>query len=84
MNNLQKMPPDKSILADRTFEFAINIIKIYKHLARIEKEYVMSNQLLRSGTAIGAMVREARNGESKLDFIHKLSIAFKECNESIY
>lgn len=50
----------------------------------MKKEYIMSKQLLRSGTAIGALVREAQNAESSRDFIHKLSISQKECDESIY
>lgn len=49
-----------------------------------KKEYVLSKQLLRSGTSVGAMIREAQNAESKKDFIHKLAIAQKECDESIY
>ncbi len=53
-------------------------------MAETKKEYIISKQILKSGTSIGAMVREAENGESKLDFIHKLSIAQKECDETIY
>ena len=56
----------------------------YKHLCSEKKEFVLSKQLLRSGTSIGANIREAINAESKPDFIHKLSIAQKECDESIY
>ena len=53
-------------------------------MAEIKREFVLSKQLLRSGTAIGALVREAQNAESTKDFIHKLGIAQKECDESIY
>jgi four helix bundle protein len=78
------MSERKSILKEKSFLFAIRIIRLYQHLTEIKKEYVMSKQLLRSGTAIGALVREAQNAESTKDFIHKLSISQKECDESIY
>lgn len=57
---------------------------MYKHLCNDRKEFVLSKQLLRSGTAIGALVREAQNAESKSDFIHKLGIAQKESDETCY
>jgi four helix bundle protein len=78
------MSERKSILKDKSFLFAIRIIRLYQHLTEIKKEYIMSKQLLRSGTSIGALVREAQNAESSKDFIHKLSISQKECDESIY
>jgi four helix bundle protein len=78
------MSEKKSILKDKSFVFAIRIVKMYKYLAEVKGEFVMSKQLLRSGTAVGALIREAQNAESKADFIHKLSIAQKECDESIY
>src|SRR5690606_33063402 len=62
----------------------MEVIKTYKYLIEYKKEYVMSKQLLRSGTAIGALIREAEHAESKADFIHKLSISLKEANESEY
>ena len=68
----------------RSFFFALEIIKTFKVLTEKNREYIMSKQLLRSGTAVGALVREAQNAESKKDFIHKLAIAQKECDESIY
>lgn len=68
---------------EKTFLFAVEIIRNYKVLVE-KKEFVMSKQLLRSGTTIGAMVREAKNAESKADFIHKLGIAQKECDETTY
>ncbi len=64
--------------------FAIRIVRLYQHLTEMKKEYIMSKQLLRSGTAIGALIREAQNAESSRDFVHKLSISQKECDESIY
>lgn len=74
----------KSVLKDHSFKFAIEIIKLYKYLIGSKKEFVLSKQLLKSGTAVGAMIREAQNAESKNDFIHKLAIAQKECDETIY
>ena len=64
--------------------FAIRIIRAYQYLCDEEHEYVMSKQLLRSGTSIGANVRESVNAQSKLDFINKLNIALKESNETEY
>lgn len=78
------MSERKSILKDRSFVFAVRIVKLYKYLVETKKEFVLSKQLLRSGTAVGALVREAQNAESKADFIHKLGIAQKECDETIY
>ncbi len=73
-----------SILRKKSFVFAIRIVNLYKYLTDIKKEYVMSKQLLRSGTSIGALIREAQNAESDKDFIHKLGISQKECDESLY
>ena len=67
-----------------TAVFAVRIVRLYGHLTQKRKEYVLSKQLLRSGTAIGALYREAEYAESKADFIHKLGIAQKECNETLY
>lgn len=74
----------KSILKEKSFAFAIRTVNVYKHLSTIKKEYVMGKQLLKSGTAVGALIREAQNAESSPDFIHKLGIAQKECDESLY
>ncbi|MBL7885395.1 MAG: four helix bundle protein [Flavobacterium sp.] len=74
----------KSILKDKSFLFAIRIVNLYKTIAETKREFVMSKQVYRSGTAIGALIREAQNAESKLDFIHKLAIAQKECDETMY
>jgi four helix bundle protein len=74
----------KSIIKDKSFVFAIRIVKLYKYLIENKREFVLSKQLLRRGTAVGALVREAQNAESSKDFIHKLAIAQKECDETIY
>jgi len=73
-----------NILKDKSYLFAIEIIKISQQLVSDRKEYVLSKQLLRSGTAIGALIREAEFAQSKLDFINKMSIALKEANETLY
>ena len=78
------MSETKSILKDKSFAFAIEIVKTYKALVEEKREYVMSKQLLRSGTSVGANIREAKNAESTNDFIHKLGIAQKECDETLY
>ena len=74
----------KNILVEKSFDFSVVIVYFYKSLVENKKEFVLSKQLLRSGTAIGALIREAQNAESKMDFIHKLAIAQKECDETIY
>lgn len=71
-------------LKDKSFQFALRIIKLSKYLTEEKKEYVMSKQFLRSGTSVGANIREAQNAQSKADFIHKLSISQKECDEVLY
>ena len=67
----------KNVLRECSFAFAVRVIKLFKYLSEEKKEFVMSKQLLRSGTSVGANIREAYNGESKNDFIHKLAIAQK-------
>ncbi len=74
----------KSVLKEKSFLFAVRTVKLYTYLSETKKEYVLSKQLLRSGTAVGALIREAQNAESKADFIHKLGIAQKECDETLY
>ena len=74
----------KNVVKEKSFAFAVRVVNAYKYLIGEQKEFVMSKQLLRSGTAIGALYREAEQGESKADFIHKLGIAQKECNETMY
>ncbi len=73
-----------NIILDKSFEFAIRVVKLYKYLCDNKKEYVLSKQLLRSGTSIGANINEAQAGQSKADFISKMSIASKEARESKY
>jgi four helix bundle protein len=73
-----------NILSEKSFAFAVQTVNLYKFLTESKKEYVLSKQFLRSGTAIGALNREAQQAESRADFIHKLSIALKELNESEY
>ncbi|HEY3370007.1 MAG TPA: four helix bundle protein [Prolixibacteraceae bacterium] len=74
----------ENMLKDKSFKFAIRIVKLYKYLCDEKKEFVLSKQVLCSGTSVGALVREAEHGESKADFVHKLAIAQKEINETIY
>jgi four helix bundle protein len=73
-----------SILKEKSFELAVRIVNLGKYLRGEHKEFVLSNQIVRSGTSVGANVREAQNGESAADFIHKLGIAQKECDETRY
>jgi four helix bundle protein len=74
----------ENIIKTKSFNFALRIVKLYQFLTIDKKEYVLSKQLLRSGTAIGALTREAEQAESKVDFIHKFAIAQKESNETEY
>ena len=77
-----KIRKSKDPLRDKSFDLAVRIVNLYKHLSTEKKEFVMSKQILRSGTNPGAMVREAANAESPMDFIHKLGIAQKETGET--
>ena len=77
------MKEKENVILDLTFEFAIEIINYCEEL-ELHRKYVISKQLLRSGTSIGANVREAQSPESKADFIHKMKIAAKEANETEY
>ena len=74
----------ESVLKTKSFRFAIRIVNLYKYLCDDKKEFVLSKQILRSGTSVGAMVSEAEHSESKSDFIHKIAIAQKEINETNY
>jgi len=74
----------KGPLWEKSFLFALRIVKMSKYLQAEKREYVLSKQILRSGTAIGALVREAEHAQSKADFINKMSIALKEANETDY
>lgn len=73
----------ENIIKNKSFAFALRVVKLYKYL-QDKKEFVLSKQVLRSGTSVGAMVREAEHAESKADFIHKMAIAQKEANETMY
>lgn len=73
-----------NIIQYKSYAFALRIIRLYKYLFHDKNEYVLAKQVLKSGTSIGANVEEAILGESKADFIHKLSIALKEANETKY
>lgn len=74
----------KDLLRNKSFSFALRIVKLSKYLQEEHKEYILSKQILRSGTSIGALVREAQYAQSKADFLHKLTIALKEANETEY
>ena len=74
----------ENIIKNKSFGFAIRIVKLYQFLCEEKREFILSKQVLRSGTSVGAMVREAEHAESKNDFKHKMSIAQKEINETIY
>jgi len=74
----------ESVVRDKSYQFALRVIKLYKYIAAEKKEYVLSKQILRSGTSIGANIEEANQAQSKVDFIHKLSIAQKEAFETDY
>jgi four helix bundle protein len=73
-----------NVVMDKSFAFAVKIVKLVKSIQDQKKEFILTKQLIRCGTSIGANIREGNNGESKADFIHKLSIAQKECSETIY
>lgn len=74
----------KNILKAKSYRFAIRIVKLTKYLQEEHKEFILSNQLLRSGTAIGALIAESEFAQSKADFISKLHISLKEANETSY
>ena len=74
----------KSVIKDKSYLFAIRIVNLNKFLIEEKQEYILSKQILRSGTSIGALVREGEQAESKADFIHKLAISLKEANETDY
>jgi four helix bundle protein len=74
----------KNVIREKSFQFAIRIVKLYQYLCNEKKEYLLSKQLLRSGTSIGANVEEAQGGISKADFSSKISIAYKEARETHY
>lgn len=74
----------ENITENKSFKFAVRIVNLYKHLITDKKEYVMSKQLLKSGTSVGANVSEAERAQSKADFYAKMSVALKEAHETYY
>jgi len=74
----------ENIVKDKSYRFALRVISAYKFLSEEKREFVLSKQMLRSGTAIGALVREAEQAQSRADFIHKMNISLKEANETEY
>ncbi|MGA2297589.1 MAG: four helix bundle protein [FCB group bacterium] len=74
----------ENILLDKSYNFALRIVKLYKYLVEEKKEYVLSKQILKSGTSIGANINEAQSGETMNDFIHNLGISLKELKETSY
>ncbi len=74
----------ENIIQGKTFRFAVRIIKLYKYLIGEHKEFVLSKQILRSGTSIGANIEESIGGQADKDFLHKVSISYKEARETIY
>ena len=74
----------ESVTLEKSFHFAVRVVRLREYLQKEHREFDLSRQLLRSGTAVGALVREARFAQSRADFVHKLSIALKEANESDY
>ena len=72
------------IVQKKSFQFAVRIVKLCKYLREEQNEYILTKQILRSGTSIGANIAEAQQAQSKLDFVHKMSIALKEASETDY
>ena len=75
---------EQNVIAQKSYQFALRIIKLYTFLCKEKHEYVLSKQLLRSGTAIGALVSESKFAQSRADFINKMYVALKEANETKY
>ena len=75
---------EENITQNKSFDFAVRIVNLFKHLSNDKKEFVLSKQVLRSGTSIGANISEAIQGQSKKDFLSKMNIALKEANETEY
>ena len=73
-----------SIVREKSYAFALRMIKAYKYLTREQQEFILSKQMLRSGTSIGALVKEAEHAQSRADFVNKMNIALKEANETEY
>ena len=84
MRNEEYGMRNENVIEQKSFDFAVRIVNLYKYLSADKKEFVLSKQLLRSGTSIGANVSEAEKAHSKADFFVKMTIALKEANESFY
>ncbi len=76
------MKTNKNTILEKSFDFALLVIEIYNYLSKEKKEFVLSRQLLRSGTSIGANIHESLSAESRNDFVHKLAISLKEARET--
>ncbi len=74
----------ENVIQSKSFLFAVRIVRLFQFLQSEKREYILSKQILRSGTSVGAMAREAEHSESRADFVHKLAIAQKEINETVY
>ena len=74
----------ENVVMNKSYAFALRVIKLYKYLIYDKKEYVLSKQLLRSGTSIGALIKEGEHAQSKPDFLNKMNVALKEANEAEY
>ena len=73
-----------NVILDKSFAFAIRIVKLYQHLCKVKKEFVLSKQVLRSGTSIGANIREAIHAHGKKEFLFKTELSLKEAYETLY
>ena len=73
-----------NVIRDKSYAFAIRVVNAYKYLSENKREFVLTKQLLRSGTAIGALVAEAHHAQSTADFLNKMNVALKEANETLY
>lgn len=82
MNNCRNMK--ENVIQSKSYQFSIRIVNVYKYLSSEKKDFVISKQILRSGTSIGANVEEAIGGQSRKDFLSKMSIAYKESRETSY
>ncbi len=76
------MDNDKNLIGEKSMDFAVRCVNLYKYLSQEKSEYIMSKQVCRSGTSVGANIRESRNAQSTSDFINKLNIALKEADET--
>lgn len=84
LSNIEVILLDHNVVAEKSFDFAVRIVNLYKCLTFEKKEYVLSKQLLKSGTSIGANIAEAQRGQSTADFASKMCIALKEASETEY